>query len=101
MASDVTYNMMLKRLGNPADPHGFRSSFTDWAEEQVSDSSGLADAALAHQEKTGTRRAYKRTEFFQQRIGLMQMWSDRVAARDESPESDSRPGAGRGKGAKE
>ena len=78
MASDMTYNMMLKRLGIPADPHGFRSSFTDWAEEEVSDSSGPADAALAHQEKNKTRRAYKRTDFFEQRIGLMQTWADYV-----------------------
>ena len=90
LASDMTYNMMLKRLGIPADPHGFRSSFTDWAEEQVSDSSGPADAALAHKEKSKTRRAYKRTDFFQQRIGLMQMWADYLAVRDESIVSKDR-----------
>ena len=67
--SDMTFTALLRRLGIPAVPHGFRSSFTDWAEELVSDSSGPADAALAHQEKNKTRRAYKRTDFFQQRIG--------------------------------
>ena len=93
-ASDMTYNVMLRRLGIPAVPHGFRSSFTDWAEEQVSDSSGPADAALAHQEKNKTRRAYKRTDFFQQRIGLMQKWADYVASVDRRPDPEDWPGIG-------
>lgn len=33
MVSDMTYNMLMRRLELPAVPHGFRSSFTDWAEE--------------------------------------------------------------------
>ena len=94
MASDMTYNVMLRRLAIPAVPHGFRSSFTDWAEEQVSDSSGPADAALAHQEKNKTRRAYKRTDFFQQRIGLMQKWADYVASVDRRPDPEDWPGIG-------
>ena len=91
MASDMTYNVMLRRLAIPAVPHGFRSSFTDWAEEQVSDSSGPADAALAHQEKNKTKRAYKRTDFFQRRIGLMQKWADYVAVADGDPDPEGWP----------
>ena len=91
MASDMTYNVMLRRLAIPAVPHGFRSSFTDWAEEQVGDSSGPADAALAHQEKNKTKRAYKRTDFFQRRIGLMQKWADYVAVADGDPDPEGWP----------
>ena len=94
MTSDMTYNVMLRRLAIPAVPHGFRSSFTDWAEEQVSDSSGPADAALAHQEKNKTRRAYKRTDFFQQRIELMQKWADYVAVADGDPDPEVWPEIG-------
>ncbi len=79
MSSDMTYNVMLKRLGIPAVPHGFRSSFTDWAEELMEGYSPAADAALAHQERSKTRKAYKRTDFFNARIGLMQRWADYVA----------------------
>ena len=75
-ASDMTYNMMMRRLGIPAVPHGFRSSFTDWAEELLEGYSPAADAALAHKEGNKTRRAYKRTDFFNARIGLMQRWAD-------------------------
>ena len=93
-ASDMTYTAMLERLGIPAVPHGFRSSFTDLAEERVSDSSGLADATLAHQEKNKTRRAYKRTDLFEKRIGLMQKWADYVAGEGGSAVSEDPPGIG-------
>ena len=77
--SDMTFTALLRRLGIPAVPHGFRSSFTNWAEEQLSDCSEAADKALAHEEKNKTRRAYKRTDLFVKRIGLMQMWADYVS----------------------
>ena len=77
--SDMTFTVMLRRLGIPAVPHGFRSSFTDWAEELMEGYSGASDAALAHQESKKTRRAYKRTDFFNVRIGLMQRWADYLA----------------------
>ena len=82
VASDMTYNVMLKRLGIPAVPHGFRSSFTDWAEELLTGYSPAADAALAHKERSKTRQAYKRTDFFVQRIELMQEWADYVGGRE-------------------
>ena len=82
VVSDMTYNMMMRRLDIPAVPHGFRSSFTDWAEELLEGYSSAADAALAHKEKGKTRQAYKRTDFFNARIELMQRWADYVANRE-------------------
>ena len=61
ITSDMTYNKMLRGLGIPAVPHGFRSSFTDWAEELLSGYSPAADAALAHQESNKTRSHFKNT----------------------------------------
>ena len=55
MVSDMTYNMMLKRTEIPEVPHGFRSSFTDWAEELMEGYSSAADVALAHKESNKTR----------------------------------------------
>ena len=92
--SDMTYNVLLRRLGIPAVPHGFRSSFTDWAEERMSLFSSAADAALAHRERSKTRRAYKRTDFFDARIGLMQKWADYVASVDRRPGAEDWPGIG-------
>ena len=77
--SDMTLNVMLSRLGIPASPHGFRSSFTDWAEEPMEGYSGASDAALVHQESKKTRKAYNRTDFFNARIELMQRWADYLA----------------------
>ena len=86
LASDMTYNMMMRRLELPAVPHGFRSSFTDWAEELLEGHSSAADAALAHKESNKTRRAYKRTDFFNARIGLMQKWADYVTGKEGNQE---------------
>ena len=88
VASDMTYNVMLKRLGIPVVPHGFRSSFTDWAEELLAGYSPAADAALAHKEKSKTRRAYRRTDFFVQRIELMQEWADYVGGSESNRRMD-------------
>ena len=76
--SDMTLTALLRRLGVPAVPHGFRSSFTDWTDEQWPEYSEAADKALAHEERSKTRRAYKRTDLFNLRIGLMQKWADYV-----------------------
>ena len=86
--SDMTFNVMLRRLGIPAVPHGFRSSFTDWAEELMDGYSSAADAPLAHRESRKTQRAYKRTDFFNARIGLMQRWADFVTGRESNQEGD-------------
>ena len=75
----MTLTALLRRLGVPAVPHGFRSSFTDWADEQWPELSEAADKALAHEEKSKTRRAYRRTDLFKPRIGLMQNWAGYVA----------------------
>ena len=77
--SDMTLTAIMRRLDVPAVPHGFRSSFTDWADEQWPEYWEAADKALAHEEKNKTRRAYRRTDLFKQRIGLMQNWADYVA----------------------
>ena len=79
VVSDMTYNVMMRRLGIPAVPHGFRSSFTDWVDEQHSGHAAAADKALAHEEKNKTRRAYRRSDLFEMRIVLMQEWADYVA----------------------
>ena len=54
--SDMTLNALLRRLGIPAVPHGFRSSFMDWTDERLPEYSRAADKALAHWDKNKTRR---------------------------------------------
>ena len=56
-------------------PHGIRSTFRDWAEEQGSYSHHAIETALAHQLKSKVERAYLRTNVLEQRSRLMSDWS--------------------------
>ena len=78
-ASDMTMNVLLRRLGVPAVPHGFRRSFRNWAAERMKGWAEEAEAALAHQVKNKTEAAYLTTDLFDNRIVLMQKWADYVA----------------------
>jgi integrase len=60
--------------------HGLRSTFRDWAAEQTAFSNDVAEAALAHTVGSSVERAYRRTDHFEQRIKLMQMWDDYCAS---------------------
>ena len=54
-------------------PHGFRSTFRDWAREQTSSPEDVQEAALAHT-KGGTVGAYARSDLFDKRRALMEAW---------------------------
>jgi integrase len=56
-------------------PHGFRSTFRDWAEEQTSFSSAVAEMALAHTVKNKVEAAYRRGDLFEKRRRLMHAWA--------------------------
>ena len=55
--SSMTFTALLRRLGIPAVPHGFRSSFRDWVIEQTSTPWAVAEAALAHNVGNSTEAA--------------------------------------------
>ena len=46
--SNATYGKLLQRSGVDCVPHGFRSSFRDWAAEQTDAPHAVMEAALAH-----------------------------------------------------
>lgn len=54
-------------------PHGFRSSFRDWAGDH-GHSRDVAEAALAHQLGSEIERAYARSDLLQRRRALMDSW---------------------------
>ena len=83
--SNMTFTALLRRLGIPAVPHGFRSSFIDWVEEKLPEYSEAADKALAHEERSKTRRAYKRTDLFEHRVVLMQKWAAYIVGERNAP----------------
>ena len=74
--SDSTLSKLLRENGIRAVPHGFRSSFRDWAAELSDAPREVAELALAHIEGSATERAYRRTDLFERRRELMQAWAD-------------------------
>ena len=61
--------------GRPIVPHGFRSSFKDWASEQTSFANVVSEYALAHVSKDATEQAYMHTDLLQKRVPLMDQWA--------------------------
>tara|TARA_B110000908_G_C10246809_1_gene449324 strand:- start:2243 stop:2731 length:489 start_codon:yes stop_codon:yes gene_type:complete len=57
-------------------PHGFRSTFRDWAGEQSPFPREVIEHALAHQLKDKAEAAYQRKTSIPKRIKLMQAWAD-------------------------
>jgi hypothetical protein len=60
--------------GLSAKPHGFRSSFKDWATEQTGFAEEIAEACLAHFPNDKTVAAYQRGDRLEQRRRLMETW---------------------------
>jgi len=61
-------------------PHGIRSTFRDWAEEQGKYGNRVIETALAHQLKSKVERAYLRTTMLEQRRTLMDDWNEFLKA---------------------
>ena len=57
-------------------PHGFRSTFKDWATETTSHPREAVELALAHRVGDAVERAYLRGDLFQKRRALMDDWAD-------------------------
>jgi integrase len=66
------------RAARDVVPHGFRSSFRDWAAEHGYDDA-VAEAALAHKVSDEVVAAYERTTFFELREQMMTAWADYCA----------------------
>ena len=63
--STMVFLMALRRMGrNDITPHGFRSSFRDWAEERTQFKPSVIEAALAHKVADKVEAAYGRTKLF-------------------------------------
>ena len=76
--SDMTFTVLLRRLNIPCVPHGFRSSFRDWAAEKTDAPHAVMEAALAHVVGDSTEAAYFRSDLFERRRTLMDQWAEYV-----------------------
>jgi integrase len=77
----LTRNVLLRLLhrlsdGEPAvTPHGFRSSFREWAAEATNFPREAAELALAHAVGDSVERAYQRGDLLEKRRKLMEAWA--------------------------
>mgnify|MGYP000256188514 CR=1 FL=1 len=56
-------------------PHGFRSTFKDWASDAARAQWELSEMALAHRVGDAVERAYARSDLYDRRAELMALWS--------------------------
>ena len=70
---------MLQHHKVAAVPHGFRSSFRDWAAEETDHPREVIEAALAHVVQNKVEAAYARSDLFERRRLLMDDWAAYLA----------------------
>ena len=77
--SASTLLKMLNDLRIAAVPHGFRSSFRDWAAEKTDHPREVIEAALAHVVQNKVEAAYARSDLLDRRRLLMNDWAAYLA----------------------
>jgi integrase len=74
--SPRTLRKVLARIGvEDATPHGFRSSYRDWAAERTSYPNHVVEMALAYTIGDKVEAAYRRGDLFNKRRRLMNEWA--------------------------
>jgi len=79
--SGMSLLMIMRRLCKKEVPHGFRSTFKNWASEVYGSDDDVSESALAHAVKDKTKASYLRGNFLDKRRSLMQSWADFVSKR--------------------
>jgi len=77
--SENTINAALRRLGYAQDEmtgHGFRAMASTLLNEMGKWNPDAIERQLAHAEANAVRRAYTRGEYWNERVAMMQQWSD-------------------------
>ena len=75
--SNMALLALLKRMQrSEITPHGFRSTFRDWAAEETDYPREVAEMALAHAVGDKVEAAYRRGDLFEKRRALMAEWAD-------------------------
>ena len=79
--SDNTINAALRRLGynkTEMTGHGFRATAATLLNEMGRWHPDAIERQLAHAESNSVRRAYARGEYWDERVRMMQFWSDHL-----------------------
>ena len=73
--SDATMSRLMERRSLQARPHGFRSSLRTWLAECTDAPHEVAETVLAHVNGSKVVRAYRRTDYLDQRRTLLERWA--------------------------
>lgn len=74
--ADMAMTALMRRRGLAFVPHGFRSTFRDWAGDHTEYPREIVEAALAHAVGNRVEAAYRRKDALERRRPLMQDWAD-------------------------
>lgn len=82
--SDAAMSKLLRDAGRPETVHGFRSSFRDWAAEQMPTVPAMVpEMALAHAVGDAVQQAYLRSDLRDLRRELMEAWGEFAMSKGE------------------
>lgn len=87
--SSTTMDRVLIRLKLGYTPHGFRSSFRDWAGDCTEHPREIAEAALAHTIGNAVEQSYRRGDALAKRRLLMDDWAAYLAAAPPAPAAEA------------
>ena len=76
--SDATMSRLMERRLMEARPHGFRSSLRNWLAETTDTPHEIAETCLGHVVGGTVERAYRRTDYLDQRRVVMARWGKHV-----------------------
>lgn len=76
--SDMSITAVMRRMKLDVVPHGFRSTFRDWAGEKTNYPRELAEQALAHTLTNKVEAAYRRGDALEKRRQMMNEWANHI-----------------------
>lgn len=79
--SENTLNQALRRMGFGPDEvtsHGFRSTFTTFANESGLWNPDAIEAYCARQDGNAVRRAYNRSQYWEERVKMAEWWAGEI-----------------------
>lgn len=82
--SDMTMSQYMLRAGYDARPHGFRTSLREWIADTQDVPHEVAEITLGHKVDSEAVRAYRRNEYLEQRLTLLEKWAEYLRYPNES-----------------
>ena len=79
--SDMTLSQLMRRMRDRGElavdavPHGFRSTFRDWAAEKTAYPDEMRKIASGHTVSDTVKKAYERTDLLEKRREMMKEWA--------------------------